>query len=126
MPFPRLHTLTPLAARLLGICALALALGSPAAAQTGRDQAAAAAERQTGGRALAVEPMDTDNGPVWRVKVVTPRGEVRIVLIRADDGRGRRSNRNGADGRDAETGTGQGPQQRGGVGRRNQRPFSAD
>ena len=76
------------ALRLLAACAMTLALAAPAWAQMGRDQAAAAAERQTGGRVLAVERIESGSGPVWRVKVITPRGEVRIVLIAADDAGG--------------------------------------
>ncbi len=98
------------ALRLLTACALVLALAAPAWAQLDRDQAAAAVERQTGGRVLAVERVESGSGPMWRVKVVTSRGEVRVVLIEADDGRGQRSDgrRNGAQG--ADTGVGQEPQ----------------
>lgn len=98
------------ALRLIAACAVVLALAAPAWAQMGRDQAAAAAQRQTGGRVLAVERVESGSGPMWRVKVVTPRGEVRVVLIEADDGRGTRSDgrRNGTQG--ADTGDGQDPQ----------------
>ncbi|HEY0825660.1 MAG TPA: PepSY domain-containing protein [Ramlibacter sp.] len=75
------------------ICALLLALaGLPAWAAATRDEAAAVAQRETGGRVLAVELADTGGGAVWRVKVVTPRGEVRIIMVEvtgAGDGRGR-------------------------------------
>ncbi len=80
--------LIPVTLRLLAACAMALALAAPAWAQMGRDQAAAAAQRQTGGRVLAVERVDSRSGPMWRVKVVTSRGEVRVVLIQAEDGPG--------------------------------------
>jgi hypothetical protein len=36
---------------------------------------------------LAVERAEVDNRPVWRVKVVTPAGEVRVVLIDMATGR---------------------------------------
>ncbi len=77
--------------RLLAASAIALALTMPAWAQMGRDQAAAAAERQTGGRVLAVDRIASGSGAMWRVKVVTPRGEVRVVLIEADEGSSMRS-----------------------------------
>lgn len=75
-------------ARLLASCAIALALAAPAWAEVSRDQAAAAAQRQTGGRVLSVDKTESGRRTVWRVKVVTPRGEVRVVFIDADAGRG--------------------------------------
>ena len=98
------------ASRLLATCAMVLALATPAWAQMGRDQAVAAAQRQTGGRVLAVERVESSSGPMWRVKVVTPKGEVRVVQIQADDERGMRSDgrHHGAQG--ADTGNGQDPQ----------------
>ncbi len=80
-------TVTP-GARLLAACAVALALAAPAWAQVSREQAAAMAQSQTGGRVLAVEKSESGQRTVWRVKVVTPRGEVRVVLIDATGGRG--------------------------------------
>ncbi len=69
------------------ICALALAVAGAAWADVSRDEAAAAAQRATGGRVLAVERAQSDNRPVWRVKVLTPSGEVRVVLVDAASGR---------------------------------------
>lgn len=64
------------------LCAVLLAAAAvPAAAAVSRDTAAAIAQRASGGRVLAVEAADADGRPVWRVKVLTPRGEVRIVLV---------------------------------------------
>lgn len=74
-----MHTFARLAATTL----VALTLGLPAWAAS-RDEAAAIAARQTGGRVLSVERADSGRGPVWRVKVVTPRGEVRVVMVEAD------------------------------------------
>ena len=82
--------------RLLVACTAALALAGPVLAQVGRDQAAAMAERQTGGRVLAVERVESGSGAMWRVKVVTPRGEVQVVLFEADAGRGGRSDARGS------------------------------
>lgn len=75
-------------ARLLAVCTVLLALSAPAWAEVSRDQAAAAAQRQTGGRVLSVDKAESGRRTVWRVKVVTPRGEVRVVFIDADAGRG--------------------------------------
>ncbi|MEO8856838.1 MAG: PepSY domain-containing protein [Burkholderiaceae bacterium] len=74
--------------RLLAACALALTLAAPAWADVSRDQAGAIAQSQTGGRVLSVEKAGSGNRPVWRVKVVTPQGEVRVVFIDATTGQG--------------------------------------
>jgi uncharacterized membrane protein YkoI len=55
--------------------------GLPAWAAVSRDDAAAVVQQQTGGRVLSVERTDAGGRPVWRVKVVTPRGDVRVVLV---------------------------------------------
>jgi hypothetical protein len=66
------------------LCAMLLALaGLPAWADVSRDDAAAVAQRETGGRVLAVERSDAGG----RVKVVTPRGDVRVVLVDVATGR---------------------------------------
>jgi uncharacterized membrane protein YkoI len=69
------------------MCALLLAATAPAWADIGRDQAAAIAQQQTGGRVLAVERANAGGRPVWRVKVVTPSGEVRVILLDVATGR---------------------------------------
>lgn len=69
------------------LCCLPLVLGAPAWAQLSQDDAAAAAQRATGGRVLSVERADSGGRPAWRVKVVTARGEVRFVLIDIATGR---------------------------------------
>lgn len=72
------------------VCALLLALaGLPAFAAVSRDDAAAIAQRETGGRVLSVELAEAGGRAVWRVKVVTPRGDVRVVLIEVQGGGGR-------------------------------------
>ena len=74
-------------ARLAACAVAAVCLATPAWADVGRDQAAAAAQQQTGGRVLSVDRAESARRPVWRVKVVTQRGEVRVVLIDAATGR---------------------------------------
>jgi uncharacterized membrane protein YkoI len=72
------------------LCAVLLAASAlPAMAAVGRDEAAAVAQRQTGGRVLAVERADDGGRAVRRVKVVTPRGEVLVVLVDATTGQTR-------------------------------------
>ena len=72
---------------LLRATAQHIALVAPAWADVDRDQAAAAAQHQTGGRVLSVEKSESARRPVWRVKVVTPQGEVRVLLIDVATGR---------------------------------------
>lgn len=70
---------------LLSAALMAPAL--PAWADVSRDQAAAAAQRSSGGRVLSVDKTERDGRPVWRVKVLTPQGEVKVILIDAGSGR---------------------------------------
>lgn len=72
---------------ILPICAVLLVLTEPAWADVSRDEAAAAASRATQGRVLSVEKSGPGPRAVWRVKVVTPQGEVRVILIDAATGR---------------------------------------
>ncbi|MBA2964236.1 MULTISPECIES: PepSY domain-containing protein [Ramlibacter] len=72
--------------RLICTALLAGAL-LPAWAQVSRDQAAAQVQQQTGGRVLSVDLADAGGRQVWRVKVVTPRGDVRVVLVDAGTSR---------------------------------------
>jgi hypothetical protein len=70
------------------LCALVLGVAAPAWADVTRDQAAAAAAHYTGGRVLAVERgVDRDNRPVWRVKVVTSSGDLKVILVDPATGR---------------------------------------
>jgi uncharacterized membrane protein YkoI len=68
------------------ICAALMVLAAPAWADLSRDDAAAAAQRISGGRVLSVDKSESARRPVWRVKVVTAKGEVRVILIDAVSG----------------------------------------
>lgn len=72
-------------ARLL--CALLIAAAVPAWAEVGRDQAAAIARQQADGRVLSVDRVQNGPRAVWRVKVLTGRGEVRVIYVDAATGR---------------------------------------
>ena len=72
---------------ILPICAILLLLTTPAWADISRDDAAAVAARMSNGRVLSVDKADSARRPVWRVKIVTPQGEVRVILIDAVSGR---------------------------------------
>ena len=67
-------------------CAVLVGSAVAAWADVGRDQAAAAAQRLGGGRVLSVEKSESARRPVWRVKVVTAQGEVKVILIDAASG----------------------------------------
>ncbi|MDE2371845.1 MAG: PepSY domain-containing protein [Burkholderiales bacterium] len=69
------------------VCALLVALALPAWADVSRDEAAAAAQRVASGRVLAVERAEVDRKPVWRVKILSAQGEVRIVVVDVASGR---------------------------------------
>lgn len=76
-----------IAALVVPICACLLLLLAPAWAGPGRDDAAAAAQRLSNGRVLSIETLEPARRAVWRVKVVTAQGEVRVILIDAVSGR---------------------------------------
>ena len=69
------------------LCALSIVLTTPAWADVSRDEAAAAAQRVASGRVLSIERSEADRRPVWRVKVLTAQGEIRVILIDAASGR---------------------------------------
>jgi uncharacterized membrane protein YkoI len=69
------------------VCAALIVLASPAWADIGRDDAAAAAQRLSSGRVLSVEKSESAGRSVWRVKVLTAQGEVRVILIDAASGK---------------------------------------
>lgn len=69
------------------LCALLFASALPAWADVGREEAAAVAQRVASGRVLAVERAEVDRKPVWRVKILTAQGEVRVVVVDAASGR---------------------------------------
>jgi uncharacterized membrane protein YkoI len=70
------------------LCAALIALaGLPAWAAIGRDEAALVAQRGSGGgRVLSVERVDMRGQVFWRVKILTARGDVRVVLVDAETG----------------------------------------
>ena len=76
-----------LAAQRLVASLVLAATTLPVLAAIGRDEAAAVAQRETGGRVLAVERADAGGRAMWRVKVVTPRGDVRQLMVDAATGR---------------------------------------
>lgn len=69
------------------LCAAMLVLAAPAWASVSRDEAASIAQRAHGGRILSVEKAEADGRAVWRVKVVTAQGEVRVILVDVASGR---------------------------------------
>lgn len=78
-------------------CAGLMALSVPAWANVSRDDAAAMAQQATGGRVLSVERSAAGGREVWRAKVLTRAGEVRIVQIDAATGQLLQGQRGGRD-----------------------------
>lgn len=72
---------------LVLISAFLLALATPAWAGVSRDDAATLVQKSSSGRVLAVDRIEREGRPVWRVKVLTPQGEVKVVLIDVATGR---------------------------------------
>jgi len=69
------------------ICLCLLTAAAPAWAEVDRDAASAVAQKASGGRVLAVDKTERDGRAVWRVKVLTAQGEVRLLLVDAASGR---------------------------------------
>ena len=67
--------------------ALLMTLTLPAWAEVSRDEAAATVQETSGGRVLAVDRTNRDGRAVWRVKVLTAKGEVKVILVDATSGR---------------------------------------
>ena len=63
------------------LCATLLVASNLAWADLSRDDAATVAQRASGGRVLSVEKSESSSQPVWRVKVVTAAGEVRVIQV---------------------------------------------
>jgi hypothetical protein len=75
--------------RLAAVLALAVVLPSAWAAVS-RDEAATLAQHMVPGRVLAVERgVHVDNSVVWRVRVLSTTGELRVVVLDAETGRAR-------------------------------------
>ena len=68
------------------LCAALLVVSNLAWANLSRDDAAAAAQRASGGRVLSVDKSESSGQPVWRVKVVTPAGEVQVIHVNVATG----------------------------------------
>ena len=66
-----------------GFSAPALAGRYAAAPRISADEAAASVQRQYGGRILAVETRQQNGQVFYRIKVLTRKGVVRVVRIRA-------------------------------------------
>lgn len=77
--------------RLTGLCLALIAsllVAEPAfAARISRDEAVVRAQKATGGgRVLAIDKIERNGQEVYRVKVLTGKGEIRVVLVDGDTG----------------------------------------
>ena len=69
------------------LLALLILSSAPVWADVGRDQAAAIARQQADGRVLSVDRVEAGGRAVWRVKILTARGEVKVIFVDAASGR---------------------------------------
>jgi uncharacterized membrane protein YkoI len=69
------------------LLACALVASAPAWADVSRDEAAVRATQSVGGRGRSVDRAESGGRAVWRVKIVTPQGEVKVVLVDVASGR---------------------------------------
>ncbi|MBV1775153.1 PepSY domain-containing protein [Burkholderiaceae bacterium DAT-1] len=70
------------------IALLACALCTlPAMAKATADDAAQTAKKITGGRVMTIERVTEKDHDWWRVKVMTSKGQVRIILIDVETGK---------------------------------------
>ncbi|HSO07672.1 MAG TPA: PepSY domain-containing protein [Pelomicrobium sp.] len=58
--------------------------------KSARDEAAEKARRDTGGRVLSIKERPRDDREGYRVKILTPEGEVRYYDVDPNNGRGKR------------------------------------
>ena len=68
------------------LCAALLVVSNLAWANLSRDDAAAVAQRASGGRVLSIDKSESSGQPVWRVKVVTRAGDVQMMLVNVATG----------------------------------------
>ena len=78
---PRMSIRTSL---LLTSLALCLAAGS-AHAEMSLQQAIEKVQRDTGGKVLSAEPIQVGKKKIYRIKVLTRDGQVRVIQVTADD-----------------------------------------
>lgn len=77
------HFLHPLRVSLC-VLALAFAVDGVAAREVTAQEAVAKAQQDTNGKVLSVQALTIGKRKVYRIKVLTPDGQVRVVQIPAD------------------------------------------
>ena len=68
------------------LCAATLVVSNLAWADVSRGDAASLAQRSSGGRVLSVDKSESSGQAVWRVKLVTPSGDVQVILVNVATG----------------------------------------
>ena len=68
------------------LCAATLVVSNLAWANLSRGDAASLAQRSSGGRVLSVDKSESSGQAVWRVKLVTPSGDVQVILVNVATG----------------------------------------
>ena len=68
------------------LCVALLVVSNLVWANVSRHDAAALAQRASGGRVLSIDKSESSGQPVWRVKVVTRAGDVQVILVNVATG----------------------------------------
>ena len=68
------------------LCAATLVVSNLAWADLSRGDAASLAQRSSSGRVLSVDKSESSGQAVWRVKLVTPSGDVQVILVNVATG----------------------------------------
>ena len=68
------------------LCAATLVVSNLVWADVSRGDAASLAQRSSGGRVLSVDKSESSGQAVWRVKLVTPSGDVQVILVNVATG----------------------------------------
>ena len=68
------------------LCAALLVVSNLVWANVSRDDAAALAQRASGGRVLSIDKSESSGQAVWRVKVITRAGDVQVILVNVATG----------------------------------------
>jgi uncharacterized membrane protein YkoI len=66
---------------LAAFIALTTLLVAPALANISRDEAVAIAQRKTKGRVLSIQKAQSSERDIWRIKIVTASGEIKVIMV---------------------------------------------
>ena len=82
---PVANALGPSSTALLG-AAVSAQFTAQLSARISANEAAETVRQRVGGKVLAVETLQGEYGPIYRIKILTRRAEVRVYLVDAQSG----------------------------------------